>query len=81
MTTTSAPPPLENQRTVVIRRLIILGDQGDLVLAEASPAAYTEQARWKALPRGPCWTGPALADGRLYLRNETALVAVDLVHP
>lgn len=58
-------------------RLILLGDQGDLVLAEAKPDAYVEQARWKAL-QGSCWTAPILANGLLYLRNENTLLAVDL---
>lgn len=59
------------------RQLIVLGEQGDLVLAEASPQAFVEKARWKAL-QGICWTVPVLANGRLYLRNERALLAVDL---
>jgi len=58
-------------------QLILLGDRGDLVLADLSPDAYTERARWKAL-EGQCWTAPVLANGVLYLRNETTLLAVDM---
>jgi len=57
--------------------LIALGDQGDLVMAEATPRDYVEQARWKAL-NGPCWNVPVLSGGKLYLRNEGTLLAVDL---
>jgi hypothetical protein len=59
--------------------LIALGEHGTLVLAEATPTAYVEKARWKAL-EGICWSVPVLANGVLYLRNEKRLLAVDLVH-
>jgi outer membrane protein assembly factor BamB len=49
-------------------RLIVLSDKGELLLAEASPAAYKPLARAKVIS-GLCWTPPALADGRLYVRN------------
>jgi hypothetical protein len=58
-------------------QLILLGDKGDLVLADLSPEAYTERARWKPL-EGQTWTAPVLANGILYLRNETTLLAVDM---
>jgi outer membrane protein assembly factor BamB len=49
-------------------KLILLSDKGELLLAEASPTAFTPLARAKVLG-GVCWTPPALADGRLYVRN------------
>jgi outer membrane protein assembly factor BamB len=49
-------------------KLIVLSDKGELLVAEASPSAFTPLARAKVLS-GVCWTPPALADGRLYLRN------------
>ena len=49
-------------------KLIVLSDKGELLLAEASPSAFTPLARAKVLS-GVCWTPPALADGRLYVRN------------
>ena len=49
-------------------KLIILSDKGELLLAEASPAEFKPLARAKVLS-GLCWTPPALADGRLYVRN------------
>ena len=49
-------------------KLIILSDKGELLLAEASPADFKPLARAKVLS-GLCWTPPALANGRLYVRN------------
>ena len=49
-------------------RLIVLSDKGELLLAEASPADYKPLARAKVIS-GLCWTPPALANGRLYVRN------------
>jgi outer membrane protein assembly factor BamB len=58
-------------------RLVILGGEGDLVLAEATPARYAEVSRCEPLD-GDCLTAPALADGRLFVRNEKVLLALDL---
>ena len=59
--------------------LIVLGEDGTLVLAEATAKEYVEKARWKAMD-GTCWSVPVLASGKLYLRNEKRLLALDLVH-
>lgn len=61
-------------------RLVVLGERGALVLADATPAGYRERARWRALD-ATCWSVPVLSDGRLYLRDEKHLLAVDLVNP
>ncbi|MFN3650525.1 MAG: PQQ-binding-like beta-propeller repeat protein [Armatimonadota bacterium] len=58
-------------------QLIILGERGELILAELSPIAFTEKARWRAL-NAPCWSPPSLANGLLYIRNEDKLIAVDM---
>ena len=57
--------------------LIILSDKGKLGLAEATPAGYIEKASAKVLS-GLCWTAPTLADGKLYMRNETEMVCLDM---
>jgi outer membrane protein assembly factor BamB len=57
--------------------LILLGEEGDLVLAEASPDRYREKAR-AAVLTGPCRAHLALANGRLYGRDGTRLVCWDL---
>ena len=58
-------------------RLVILRETGELVLAAASPTSYQQLARAFILP-GPVRPFFALADGRLYARNEKMMVAVDL---
>jgi outer membrane protein assembly factor BamB len=59
--------------------LIVLGEQGTLVLAQATPKEYVEEARCDPLD-GTCWSVPVLANGKLYLRNEKKLMALDLVN-
>jgi len=59
-------------------KLIILSEKGELLLAEPSPADFKPLARAQVLS-GLCWTPPALADGRLYVRNAKGdLVCLDL---
>ena len=60
--------------------LIVLSDQGTLVLVEATPDAYTELARFQAM-EGKAWTAPALANGRLYLRDNDEIVALEMKAP
>ncbi len=58
-------------------KLIILTEDGDLVLAEASPKAYKELARAPVL--GPaCRAQIALANGRLYARDTKKLICLEL---
>jgi len=49
-------------------RLIVLSDQGELVLFDVSAAGFKVLARHQILG-GKCWTNPALSNGRLYSRN------------
>lgn len=59
-------------------RLIALSDKGKLLVAQASPAGYTELAAAQIL-EGKCWTVPVLAEGRVYARNaDGELVCVDV---
>ena len=57
--------------------LIVLGEQGNLGLVAATPDGFVEKAN-VALMNGRCWTVPTLANGRLYVRDEREIVAVDL---
>jgi len=59
--------------------LIVLSEKGTLVLAQATPKEYVEEARCDPLD-GTCWSVPVLANGKLYLRNEKKLLALDLVN-
>ena len=57
--------------------LVILGEQGNLGIAAASPAGFVEKANTQVFS-SKCWTAPALADGRLYLRDESEIVCLDM---
>jgi outer membrane protein assembly factor BamB len=56
--------------------LIVLSEQGTLALLEATPQEYRQLGAIRVLG-GKCWTAPTLANGRLYLRNEEHLIALD----
>ncbi len=60
--------------------LLILGEKGNLALAEANPEGYRSRAELQLFPfsERPRWTMPVLANGRLYLRDEDSLVCLDL---
>ena len=59
-------------------KLVILSEDGDLVIAKASPDGFTELARARILS-GRCWTVPVLLDGHVYARNAAGdLVSVKL---
>jgi outer membrane protein assembly factor BamB len=57
--------------------LIILSDSGELALVKASPAEYTELAKFTALD-GKTWNNPAIADGKLIVRNSKEMAVYRL---
>jgi outer membrane protein assembly factor BamB len=57
--------------------LLVLSDQGQLLLLKATPDGYEEKGSIQAL-EGKSWTSPTLSHGRLYLRNHTEIVSYDL---
>jgi outer membrane protein assembly factor BamB len=57
--------------------LIVLSEEGELVLVEATPKAYSEKARAVVLGK-PCRAPIALANGRLYARDSKKLVCWNL---
>ncbi len=58
-------------------RLLILRENGELMLAAASPDAFKPLARAQVLPE-TVRAFPALANGLLYARNQKTLVCLDL---
>jgi outer membrane protein assembly factor BamB len=63
---------------IVDDKLLLLSEEGTLVVAEASPEGYQEICRSPFL-EGRCWTVPVLLDGRIYGRNAAGdLVSVEL---
>jgi len=58
-------------------RLLIMREGGELILAPATPQAFRPIARAQVL-QGVARPYPAIADGLLYVRNETTLLCLDL---
>jgi hypothetical protein len=54
-----------------------MDEGGELILVDADPQAYRERARAKVLS-APVRAHPALANGRLYVRDGSKLVCWDL---
>jgi outer membrane protein assembly factor BamB len=57
--------------------LVILSGQGELVLVRATPEKHEEVASFSAL-RGKTWNHPAIAQGRLFVRNAVEMACFDL---
>ena len=66
--------------TLAEGHLYVLGDRGKLALIEATPEGFRQKSAVEILD-GKCWTVPTLANGRLYVRNEKQLVALDVRAP
>jgi outer membrane protein assembly factor BamB len=59
--------------------LIIMGEYGQLVFARATPDGYSEVSRCQVFDPGTLtWTVPVLSGGRLFVRSENALLALDV---
>ena len=63
--------------TLAGNRLLIVRENGELVLAVASPDGFKPLARAQILP-ATVRAYPAIADGMVYLRNDNTLVCLDL---
>ena len=48
--------------------LVVLSEKGELLVGDASPAGFHPTVRAQVIG-GLCWTPPALAEGRIYVRN------------
>jgi outer membrane protein assembly factor BamB len=57
--------------------LLVLGEQGELVLLAGDPGAHRELARVQAI-NGKTWNHPAVAQGRLYVRNAEEMACYEL---
>jgi outer membrane protein assembly factor BamB len=57
--------------------LIVTSDKGDVALVKATPSQYTEVARFTAV-QGQTWNYPAIANGRLLVRNSNEMAAYDI---
>ena len=57
--------------------LIVSSDSGELALVKATPDQYSEVARFAAL-EGKTWNYPAIAGGKLLVRNATQMAAYNI---
>lgn len=59
------------------RHLLVLTDQGQLVVVLADRREYQELARVQVL-EGKCWSTPAISHGKLFLRSTLECVCIQL---
>jgi outer membrane protein assembly factor BamB len=57
--------------------LIVLTEDGDVVLVRATPEKHEELARFPAI-EGKTWNHPIIANGRLLVRNVREMAAFDI---
>ena len=57
--------------------LLVLSERGDLVLVRATPDGHEEVAGFRAID-GKTWNVPAMAAGRILVRNARQMAAFDL---
>lgn len=57
--------------------IIVLSEQGQVILVEATPEAYRELGSFAAI-EGRTWNNPILVDGVLYVRNHLEMAAYRL---
>jgi len=60
--------------------LYLRGERGEVALVEANPEAYVEKGRFEQSDRSEqkSWPHPVVAGGRLYLRDQDALLCYDV---
>ncbi len=57
-------------------KLLLIEEDGDLVLVQPDPKEFRELARSKIC--GTTWAHPAISNGRLYIRDAKELICVEL---
>ncbi|MCH8829282.1 MAG: PQQ-binding-like beta-propeller repeat protein [Planctomycetes bacterium] len=63
-------------------QFIVLGERGTLSLVKINPKKFEEISRTSYKQIGyPAWSAPVLSRKRLYLRDENALICLDLAPP
>jgi hypothetical protein len=69
-------------------RLSLHSEKGEVALVEPSPESYIEKSNFTpadrpeyANPKSKPWAYPVVADGRLYIRDDTALWCYNIKAP
>jgi len=63
--------------TIVLgKNLLVLTEEGTLLLLDADPGKYTERGRLQVC--GNTWSFPAYADGKLFVRDGRQLLCLDV---
>ncbi|HLJ09585.1 MAG TPA: PQQ-binding-like beta-propeller repeat protein, partial [Planctomycetaceae bacterium] len=57
--------------------LVVITDEGQVVLVAANPEEHKELGRFQAV-EGKTWNHPAIAHGRLYIRNAAEIACYEL---
>lgn len=57
--------------------LMVLSDQGKLIVADASPESFKEKASLQAM-EGKSWTAPSFVNGSIYLRNLSEMTCIEI---
>lgn len=60
--------------------LLVVSEDGEVILLKANPQEHQEIGRFKAI-EGKTWNHPAIAQGRLYVRNGEEMACYQLVNP
>lgn len=60
------------------RHLVVLGEDGNLAVAKATPAGFSAKAETQVL-NSRCWTAPSLAEGHIYVRNLTTIACLRII--
>jgi outer membrane protein assembly factor BamB len=57
--------------------LVVVSDEGEVVLVAADPNEHRELSRFRAV-EGKTWNHPVIAHGRLYIRNAEEIAGYEL---
>jgi len=60
--------------------LVVLSGEGELILVRANPEKLEELARFQAI-RGKTWNHPAIADGKVLVRNAVEMACFEIGAP